>query len=72
MVVERRSESDMELVDETCEGISKQSRASIVSIDSAKSRDQSHHEEKKEQEKSSCVAQVTSTIILSSVSSLVH
>ncbi|WOH01957.1 hypothetical protein DCAR_0521344 [Daucus carota subsp. sativus] len=66
MVVERRSESDMELVDETCEGISKQSRASIVSIDSAKSRDQSHHEEKKEQEKSSCVAQVTSTIILSS------
>lgn len=65
----------MELVDETCEDIAEQSRAScsasIVSIDSAELHDTSHPEEKKVQEKSPCVAQVTSTVILSSVSCLV-
>ncbi|XP_074358547.1 uncharacterized protein LOC141697887 isoform X1 [Apium graveolens] len=69
-VVESGSELDMELVDEPCEDIPEQLRAScsasIVSVDSAESHDRSHPGEKKEQEKSPCVAQVTSTIILSS------
>lgn len=75
-MVERRTESDMELVYETCEDIPRQLRAScsasIVSIDSAESRDASHNGEKKEPEKSPRVTQVNSTIILSSVSCLVH
>lgn len=74
-MVERGSELDMELTDETCEDIPEQLRAScsasMVSIDSAESHDTTHPGEKKELEKSPCVAQETSTIILSSVSCLV-
>lgn len=74
-VVEMENESDMELVDEVHgaqEDSSKQLRlsrnASIVSINSAKFPHTSHDREQKEQRKHPRVTQVTSTVVIISVS----